>query len=288
MSNKICFVTVIFPANLTYFSDFIDSLEKQSVSDFDLIIFNDQVADLSDYLAQSSLHIKVIDTDCSIGGIRSLLLKYLVDSSYEYCVFGDSDDYFSPNRVEKNSELLQNYDLVVNDLILVDQQGNLLIDKYLSQRLSDAQSISFAEIKDKNICGLGNTAVNIAALPQNLDFNEDIQAIDWVLFSRMLLAGSSAIFSNESFIYYRQHSANSIGIKDLTQERLQRGINIKYRHYQSLNQDYGVFEKEVLEMDALKKYTSSKENLTEYFNKILSLNIDTPFWWEEIKTLSEI
>lgn len=288
MNNKICFVTVIFPGNLAYFKDFITSLENQSISDFDLIIFNDGVPDLSDYLSQSSLHVQVIDTDRSIAGIRSLLLNFLRKSTYELCVFGDSDDYFPENRIEKNLDFLAQYDLIVNDLVLVDQQRNLLLDKYLSQRLPNAQVITYDDIKHKNVCGLGNTAIRVSALPDNLDFSDEILAIDWVLFSRMLLGGCKAVFTNETYIYYRQHTANSIGLKDLSKERVQRGIDIKYNHYLSLNHDFGILHEELKEIKRLKNHVSSEENLTEYFHKIISLNISAPLWWEEIKTLNEI
>ena len=51
-------------------------------------------------------------------------INYCINQGYDILIFGDSDDYFSRNRVEKSIELLSKYSIVVNDLNLFDKQIN--------------------------------------------------------------------------------------------------------------------------------------------------------------------
>jgi hypothetical protein len=288
MKFNTCFTTVIFDQNIPYFNDFLQSLENQSYLDFTLLLFNDGVNDLRKHLQNYSGHYIIVELNItnSIAENRSELLKYLKESHFTYCVFGDSDDFFPKNRVKVNIDYLNAHDIVINDLFLVNENGEPLSENYL--QLKNLQLVNFEDIKRKNCLGLGNTAIRKESLPQNLNFNTDIAAVDWMLYSRMLFEKKTAIFTNDTYIYYRQYPNNSIGLKNITINRLIKGIKIKESHYQNLNQDLDCFNQELKEIINLKKYISNKDNLKNYFNKIVSLKLLNPQWWEEIKTLNEI
>jgi hypothetical protein len=288
MKNSTCFVTVIFNENITYFNDFLISLEEQTNKHFDLLIFNDGVSNLNKITKSFKGTYQIIDIpkNLSISENRSFVLSCLKKSDYQYCVFGDSDDYFPKNRVEINLNYLKTHDIIVNDTHLVDQNKNSIIETYFN--IENEQEIKFQDILSKNCCGLGNTAININALPQNTNFNTEIAAVDWMLFSRMLYEGKSAIYTNQTYIYYRQHDLNSIGLKSINKERLLRGIKIKISHYKNLIEEYGICNLELEQLKKLSGYCSNSINLEKYTNKILSLNLNNPMWWEEIKTLKEL
>lgn len=288
MKFKTCFTTVIFNQNIPYFDDFLKSLSNQSYSNFTLLLFNDGVINLEKYLKDYNGHYKIVplNNKNSIAENRSELLKYLNNTNFINCIFGDSDDFFPSNRIEVNLNYLKTHDIVINDLFLVAENKEIISKNYL--QLNNLQSVEFNDIKRKNCLGLGNTAIKIEALPTELIFNTDIAAVDWMLFSRMLAKQKTAIFTNETYIFYRQYTLNSIGLKGITKERLLKGVNIKQRHYKHLNQELGCFSKELKEIIELKEYLSNENNLNDYFNKIVFLKILNPQWWEEIKTLNEI
>ncbi|MEL6255799.1 MAG: glycosyltransferase [Bacteroidota bacterium] len=288
MAPNTCFVTVIFPNNLPFLGDFLESLANQKQANFDLLIFNDQASGVASLLKSYPFNFQLIDVNGNSIEIRSKLLRFLKESHYSYCVFGDSDDYFPPNRVSTNIELLQEHDIVINDLNLVNNHKKSLSEYYLSSRLHNYQLITHADIVDKNILGLGNTAIRMEALPEKLDFPEGSPAVDWMLFSRMLLNGKKAIFSSDTFIYYRQHSGNQIGIKNSDEGKILKGIEIKYLHYQTLNKEYGIFQNELQEIEHLKSFLNSENHWHQYLNKLEALRIEFPLWWEEIKPLNKI
>ncbi len=288
MKKSTCFTTVIFNENITYFNDFLISLEEQSNKNFDLLIFNDGVKNLNQITKsyKSSFHIIDLPKNLSISKNRTFLLNFLKKSDYKYCIFGDSDDYFPKNRVEINLNYLKDYDVIVNDTHLVNQAKVSIIKTYFN--IKNKQEIKFQDILSKNCCGLGNTAINISALPQNTNFNTEIAAVDWMLFSRMLYEGKSTIYINQTYIFYRQHDLNSIGLKSINKGRLLRGIQIKIIHYKSLVEEYGICNFELDQMLELYDYCVNRNNINKYTDKILSLNLHNPMWWEEIKTLKEL
>ncbi len=290
MKTNCCFVTVIFPGNIEFFSEFIQSLEQQSVSGFELLIFNDGVnrEQLRALIEGTSLMVSIIETPlkASIAENRSFLLETLKRRDYEYCVFGDSDDFFEFNRVEVNLSYLRGYDIVVNNVNLVDEKGQLFHENYF--KVANQSSLTINDVIRKNCFGLGNTAIRLSSLPRNLQFNTEIAAVDWLLFSRMLLDGKTAIFTNEARIFYRQYEGNAIGLKNITKDRILKGIKIKIAHYKSLFIERNLFERELKEMESLKEFCSTEEGLNEYYKSILTTNIDQAMWWEEIKTLTEL
>ena len=109
MKKSTCFATVIFNENITYFNDFLISLEEQSDKHFDLLIFNDGVQNLNQITKsfKGTFHIIDLPKNLSISENRTFLLNFLKKSDYKYCIFGDSDDYSPKNRVEINLKYLK-------------------------------------------------------------------------------------------------------------------------------------------------------------------------------------
>jgi hypothetical protein len=278
MTNT-AFCSVIFPANLPYFSDYLDSLEKQTDLDFDVLIFNDGVEKIENYFKNRSLKYSVISTQGSITNSRNQVFAYLKKSNYKNVIFGDTDDYFSENRVKESKKLLEIYDIVAHDLILVSQDKKIISELFWKNRTELKQPISLNAIKKYNFLGLGNTAINIKILPDEIKFNSNLIAVDWYLFSVILQSKVKVIFSSEAHVFYRQHEANTVGRKALTYIDFKKGVDVKLNHYRtlaSINSDYS---------DLANQFEAFKSILTEdYFNSIQKKQkIKNPFWWEEIQ-----
>lgn len=273
------FCSVIFPGNLIYLNDFLDSLENQTDKYFDLLLVNDGVENLQKYLENRELSFKIINLNGSIPEVRTQLFVYLKQSKYDTIIFGDTDDYFSENRVEDSKKKLEMFDIIANDLILVDKEKNEISGPYWSNRPELKHIISLESIKTFNFLGLGNTAINKKVLPDFIHFESNLIAIDWYFYSILLKKNWKVGFSFTSFTYYRQHETNIVGRKKLTFEDYLKGFNVKLNHYISLAKDYSEFN------DLASRYMLFKRNILEdEYNKIAEKTIiQNPFWWEEIQ-----
>lgn len=255
-----------------YLDDFFVSLGNQSYKDFDLIIINDGYENIQDLVREySCLNIIELKSSGTPSKNRECGINYVKDNKYDILIFGDSDDYFSPNRVFTSIEKLSLCDVVVNDFTLIDDEG-VISPCYLSKRLKNNCKIDLEYIKDKNIFGMTNTSVNTSVLG-DICFDENLVAVDWYLFSILLLEGNEAIFTNETVTYYRQYSGNTIGLSSLSDEMVLKSLNVKLKHYELMKKESNCFDDLYNEMLGLK---NNIEKLSLQKNNNL-------FWWEEIK-----
>lgn len=276
---KTAFCSVIFPANLIYFNDFLHSLENQTDTHFDLLLFNDGIENLHDLLMSTSLKYEINEVEGSPSEIRAEVFRHLKMSNYDTIIFGDTDDYFSVNRVEDCKKKLESVDIIANDLILVDNDKNEISGPYWASRIELKEAISVGSIKHHNFLGLGNTAIKKKVLPTQVHFEPNLIAIDWYFYTVLLQNSWKVGFSFTSFTYYRQHQTNIVGRKNLTYQAYVRGFNVKLNHYISLSKDYPDF------CDLAATFAESKQNISENkYKKIIEKNIiQNPFWWEEIQ-----
>lgn len=210
---KTVFLTTIFPMNEQYLFDFFDSLQNQTYKDFDVIVVNDGHKNFESIKAKYAKYLNIIELKYSNTPAKNREhgVNYCIDAGYDILVFGDSDDYFAENRVKKSLELLNEYDIVVNDLSLFDEHG-IYEERYISHRLNNMSVVGLEFIEDKNIFGLSNTAIRLKNI-HKVSFDKDIVAIDWFLFKMLLSNGSKAIFTNETVSYYRQYLGNIVGLQ---------------------------------------------------------------------------
>ncbi len=211
--NCTAFLTTVFPKNEKFLKSFFNSLSSQTYKDFDLIIVNDSFRNLRYYEdLYSNLNIITIDSSDTPAKNREVGINYCIEHKYENLIFGDSDDYFKNNRIEKSLELLKKADVVVNDLSLFDNNG-VYEKKYLSNRLKNLDVVNLGFIKDKNIFGMSNTAIKLKNI-RKVSFNDKIIAVDWFFFKTILKQGLKALFTNETESFYRQYENNTIGLRN--------------------------------------------------------------------------
>ena len=284
MSNKVAFLTTIFPMEKEYLTDFFTSLQDQSYKSFDVIVVNDGYEDFENILKNySSLNIVELKFSSTPSKNREHGINYAKKSGYDHLIFGDSDDYFSEDRIRVCMGLLNEYEIVVNDLSLFDKNG-IYSEKYFSNRLDDKESVDINMIKDKNLFGLSNTAIRLDILDV-VDFSDELIAVDWYFYTKLLLENKKAVFTNQALTFYRQYAENTIGMNGLTLDNLKKGINVKSLQYKLLSEQGWDFIKEFNEINDLKKIVFSEAELMSYLDHLKENKIDFPFWWEEIKLL---
>lgn len=122
-------ITVVIPVyNVEkYLRKCVDSVEKQTYKNFEVILVDDGSTDssseLCDALAKENDNIRVIHQENrGLGGARNTGIE---SCNTEYIMFLDSDDYIHPELLKKCMDVLKknNCDIVLLDMISVNEQG---------------------------------------------------------------------------------------------------------------------------------------------------------------------
>jgi len=212
--KNVAFLTTIFPMKEQFLIDFFDSLSRQMYDKFDVIVVNDGYDNFYDVkMKYQNLSIIELPYSDIPAKNREYGINYCIDNKYDILIFGDSDDYFSNNRITESVKLLSDHEIVVNDLTTFDKIG-IVQHKYISNRVKNNSIINYSFIKDKNIFGMTNTAINLNILDK-VKFDDSLVAVDWLMFKDLLKLGHKAIFTNEIISYYRQYSGNTIGLREM-------------------------------------------------------------------------
>lgn len=280
---KVAFLTIVYPGVENYISDMLSSLKIQEHKNFDVFIMNDGVNGLNKLISPWSMNLNffVDDVVCSPVKIREIGINKILDmGEYDAIIFGDSDDYFSSNRMAKSLEALKCCDIIFNDLSLVTEDKQMISEGYLSQRLNDGQILDYEYIKDKNVFGLSNTAISTKILAK-AEFPEALLAFDWFFFSQLMLKGVKAMFCSNAKTYYRQHENNVVSMNDFSEQSLLRGIEVKVAHYKALTEiDAGFGDDYRRYSEILEHIKSDNEFLKRLYKRIAIKNIEAPLWWE--------
>jgi len=287
--KKIAFFTVVFPSIAKYLGDFFGSLAGQTFKDFDLILINDGLEGIEKFkLKHRRLNIHEVALSGTPAKIREAGINLVVEKCYGAVIFGDADDYFAKNRVEKSVDLLENYDIVVNDFNLVDEEGKTLEEHYLSKRLKTGSTVNLKFIEDKNVLGFSNTAVRRSAFDKVI-FNSELIAVDWFFFSYLLNMGASALFTDETVTSYRQHRLNMVGIGRYDDDTILRGIRTKLLQYEEMskiNPEYVQLREDIRAI--IRKVEDDSSFKKSYLSKIKGNTVKDPLWWEAIKIAEDL
>ena len=278
MSENIAFLTTIFPMKEDYLYDFFNSLNRQTFKDFDVVVVNDNYKNFSKIKEKfSDLNIKELKYSDTPLRNREHGINFILDNNYDIVIFGDSDDYFSFNRVEVIIEKLIHYDIIVNDLSVFNEK-RIYKKKYLSHRIKNNTEITIDFVKDKNIFGMSNTALRVKSLG-NIIYDSELIALDWYIFSLALLKSGVALFTNETQTFYRQYDENTVGIGKLNKGIILKGISVKLKQYELLSIEDSQFKAYYNEMTILSNVIKNNKML----DMVMSQKISYPLWWEEVK-----
>lgn len=289
LNAKTAVLGVVFPAVERFLDDYFVSLKRQTFKDFDLVLVNDGLDNLSEFQDKYSLSITEVKCSGTPAKIREFAINQIKSRGYQYLVFTDSDDVLSDDRITKSIELLRDNDVVVNDLTTISSTGKVETSLYITNRLKNNANISFDFIKDKNIFGFTNTSIRVDCIKSPLSFDEDSVAVDWYLFSMLLKQGSRAVFTNEAETFYRIYESNVIGISEkIDGQKIDTGVNVKAGHYKELAKIDSSFAGLCEEVMLLKNALKDDAYREDYITKIRNLCIENPLWWEQIKLPGEL
>ncbi len=283
---------VIYPGVEHYLNENLHSLTIQTDKNFNLLLLNDRFNAYSINTPFLNTIIHNVNKKSNPAKIRQTGIQFAIDEGYKYLIFMDTDDYFDKFRVEYSKHYLKKYAFVYNELTIIDDECNILSKNILSQLNYEDSVKDYSFISDKNVMGLTNTAVNVSAL-KSLRIPDNTIAVDWWIFSILLINKKECKFISDTVTYYRQNKENLVGfLNKLTKERLFKGIEVKEIHYCNLSK----YCEEHNYYDLLNLYSQKYKDIIELKNKIndinflkmyiqvINKNFDNIYsgWWSEI------
>ena len=295
MMNDIVLVTTIFDSSKKYLHDFFKSLEYQSENKFDVLVVNDGVEKF-ELFKNKFPDLNIIEVKCneSPAKNRQVGISVAKNRKYKKIIWGDSDDFFPENRIYEISKLLDSYNIVANDLYSYE---NGKIKKNLFGNLYEEGLYNLDDIIDKNMIGFSNLGVNSKIIPDNINFSDDLIAIDWFFATILLLNNNEFFFTKKTFSFYRQHDNNTIGANnniDIT--KINFVLKTKLIHYHNLilqtkeNRKFNkLFKEKFFDLKNLKNKLLDSD-FEEYYKLKIKSKLEQKFcgWWSEILTNKQL
>tara|TARA_B100000787_G_scaffold156017_1_gene131874 strand:+ start:956 stop:1762 length:807 start_codon:yes stop_codon:yes gene_type:complete len=261
--NKICVVTFVYPGLTNKFKKFLQSLNQQTNQNFDLIIFSNNLKNLT--LPNNDFKIRLIKLNSGIIKSRFEMIKYLKKIDYQYIVFQDADDTMSPNRIELVCKKLKKNHIVVNDLDIIFNKK--IIKNYFSKRIINNAILNAKDIINFNFMGMSNTAIrkkclNEISFPRRLN----IEIFDWYFWT-IILSKYKARFINSTSTQYYVRSNSTTCLPTNSNPGFLKKISLIIKIHKKT-------------IDTLIKNKIIKD--IKHFNKSKKINNNKKnnFWWE--------
>jgi len=215
MKNKIAVLLSAYNGE-KYLKEQLDSLLKQSFSNFDLFIRDDGSTDstrkiLHEYEKKENIQIEYGE---NIGFAQSFLKMLLNTASiYEYFMFSDQDDIWLEEKIEAFVTYMTKVDQSIPVLYFCGYEVvNHSLEHIAFSKIP--RVINFESALVQNIvtgCTCGMNALAAKMIVEKLP-NLNIKLHDWWTYL-VVSAFGKVYFDNRSMIKYRQHGKNVIGAK---------------------------------------------------------------------------
>ena len=216
-----------------YIREQLDSIFTQRDVDITLYVRDDGSTDNTpQILKEYSVSGKKIIINCSdnVGvGTSFMNLTYEVPSHYDYYAFADQDDIWLSNKLKEAITLLSENKkgIYCSNQTFINKQGEII-----GTRFSREPELSLIkEIQENKVTGctivftrkFRDMIVEEERKPEPSFIKQQIHDI-W--FALVGVTTNTIIYDNNSYIYYRQHDHNVVGIKQPTiVEKIRRKIS---------------------------------------------------------------
>lgn len=273
-NNVTVFGSVLYDGAITYFNDFVESINNQSSRDFDVLLINDNIMDteiLND-IKEKIFRRKVTlldytDKKKSPAELRIELIKEAKKLNYKLIVMGDCDDTFSSNRILNTIntyELNKEFTFFYNDLKFINGQNVFKRLPYILDRIDP--------ILESNFVGLSMSALNLNKI--DFSFIESLLdcrsfVFDWYLFSRLILSNMKGMYVDNCCTFYRIYDGNFAGINKPNIENLKKEKEVKLQHYRLLS----AYDKRYRQLYKKIKLVNLED---------IKINRQNQFWWSNI------
>ena len=247
-----------------FLGDLFFSLEQQSFTDWRLIIRDDGSEDktldrINRFKKENSDRALIMNSNGINLGPKGSFVELLKESTAEYIMFCDHDDYWLPQKIEVSLKRMKEIEklnpskpvLVCSDLTITDKDLQIIHPSFWK----------YSRIDTCNINNIYRLAINNVAVGCTVMINREAKTIglplpkqavmhDWWIALKVAQNGAIGLIE-ESTILYRQHSNNVIGaksIKNYSRLRLSHLIitiinNVEaYKMLKSLAPNFSIFK----------------------------------------------
>ena len=290
--NDTLILGVVYPGVEPFLKSYFQSLIEQTKSAFDLLILNDGYQGL---LPDHNLNLDIMEIqgNKTIAQVRGQGIQYAITNEYEYLIFSDTDDCYSSNYVEILTEGLDKADFVYSKITPVEQNGHNAVSYFSMPQAT----YNYSSLLDYNYIGLSSSGVKTEKL-EKIRVPKDVVAIDWFIYTFLLLSGFSGKYIDNATIFYRQYDDNLVGTKkSLNSDRLEKGIKVKQIHYHYIceycknnnllaaRKDYETKKDEIQEL----QYALAESDFRVRYMDAINANMNKIYrgWWSEILTLND-
>ncbi len=206
---KVTIITTVYNS-APYLAACLDSLLKQTFTDFEVLIVDDGSVDGSgtiynQYAAKDDrIRVMRFDSNHGVGYCRAASLR---KARGEYVAVLDSDDIAAPHRLERQVAWLDKHDdtvLLASHFGIIDHFGNLIGTEELAlDRLEIRWRLIFGNcLGHSTIMFRKQAALACGGYDPNIRFGEDME-----FYSRLICHGAAAMIP-EQLSFWRSHRQN--------------------------------------------------------------------------------
>lgn len=208
-----------------YLREQLDSLQKQEYMNWKLIVADDGSTDgtleiLSKFQQECRNSVEIIKNNPPTGSAKANFMQLLSKADTPYIMFCDQDDIWMQDKVQLTLESMENIEtdknipvLIHSDLTVLGENGVIAESFFNYQNLPTNVKLPSLLIQNS---ATGCTVMINKSLQgmmlQVKDYNKIIMHDYWaVLIAKVF---GKVGFIKKPTMYYRQHSANSVGAKE--------------------------------------------------------------------------
>ena len=212
-----------------FIADQIESIQKQTYTDWNLIIRDDGSSDrtceiVEDFVSKDN-RIKLIRAE-NVGVIKSFHELVTDNNNADFYFFADQDDYWLPEKLSVMLEETKKHDnskpvMYYTDLKVTDRNLNVTSESMIRSQSDHANTKLVQELTENTVTG-GASMIN-HELTQLWQSTNDIIMHDWYL-AIVAAALGELVYIDQPTHLYRQHDSNVLGARTLS-KRIKKWIH---------------------------------------------------------------
>lgn len=208
-----------------FLSQQLDSIIKQSCTNWELFIHDDGSSDLTceiikEYVSDYPNQIHLVEW-APQGGAKSNFLFLMSQVDAPYYMFCDQDDVWNQDKIECSLYAIRTLEsdngtdiplLAFSDSTVVDSDLNIIHNSFLSYQGLNADRLRFSELIVQNVVSGNASIFNRSLLEYALKYTSEESIIMHDHWCALIAAYYGKIaFIEESTLLYRQHDSNTLG-----------------------------------------------------------------------------
>ena len=192
----------------------IDSVLNQTYTEWELLIGFNGTTDNSKNIVSNykDSRIRVFDYNKDKGKAKTLN-KLIKESKYDWLAMQDDDDVWLSNKIEKQLESIDYYDVIGTYIKYIDTHNTIIGGPTLAERHDDIKSLSLNGI---NQIANSSAIFSKDAVLSVGGWREDIDGIeDYDLWKRLISSGFNFYNVPEYLTFHRIHQDSNFNAKGL-------------------------------------------------------------------------